>query len=427
MSLVANTGKLAGRTLFVTGASRGIGKAIALKAAKDGANIVVAAKTAEPHPKLPGTIYTAAEEIEALGGKALPVIVDVRDEKQVQKAVDEAVKKFNGIDILVNNASAISLTGTEHTDMKRYDLMHNINTRGTFLASKLCLPYLKNSDHAHILNLSPPLNMNPHWFAVHVAYTMAKYGMSMCVLGMSEEQPQSNEFYGGPSLDNTIATAAIEMLTGDTSSSRKPEIVSDAAYYMLCKNPKSFTGNFAIDEDILQEAGINDLTPYACDPKNVDNLLMDGFLDDPRSVSDHMKLSSGLVRGYHTSAARYKESESAPPAGDGQIPQLFTAISKTLSTELVQKTQAIYQFNVKGKEEGVWHLDLKNGEGACGQGEPKSPPDATLTMDSKNFTDMFAGKLKPATAFMMGKLKISGDLQKAMKLEKMMKSLKNKV
>ncbi|CAG9785999.1 unnamed protein product [Diatraea saccharalis] len=363
MSLVANTGKLAGRTLFVTGASRGIGKAIALKAAKDGANVVVAAKTAEPHPKLPGTIYTAAEEIEALGGKALPVIVDVRDEKQIQKAVDEAVKKFNGIDILVNNASAISLTDTAHTDMKRYDLMHNINTRGTFLASKLCLPHLKNSDHAHILNLSPPLNLNPHWFAVHVAYTMAKYGMSMCVLGMSEEFKPFN-------------------------------------------------------------IGVNALWPKT---ENADNLLMDGFLDDIKSMSDHRKLTSTLARGYHTSAANYKEAESAPPAGDGQIPQLFASIGKILSADLVNKTQAIYQFNVKGKEEGIWHLDLKNGDGACGQGEPKNPPDATLTMDSKNFTDMFAGKLKPATAFMMGKLKISGDLQKAMKLEKMMKSLKNKV
>ncbi|CAG9786002.1 unnamed protein product [Diatraea saccharalis] len=427
MSLVANTGKLAGRTLFVTGASRGIGKAIALKAAKDGANVVVAAKTAEPHPKLPGTIYTAAEEIEALGGKALPVIVDVRDEKQIQKAVDEAVKKFNGIDILVNNASAISLTDTAHTDMKRYDLMHNINTRGTFLASKLCLPHLKNSDHAHILNLSPPLNLNPHWFAVHVAYTMAKYGMSMCVLGMSEEFKPFNIGVNALWPKTAIATAAIEMLTGDISASRKPEIVSDAAYVMLCKDPKSFTGNFAIDEDILQQAGVTDLLPYACDPKNADNLLMDGFLDDIKSMSDHRKLTSTLARGYHTSAANYKEAESAPPAGDGQIPQLFASIGKILSADLVNKTQAIYQFNVKGKEEGIWHLDLKNGDGACGQGEPKNPPDATLTMDSKNFTDMFAGKLKPATAFMMGKLKISGDLQKAMKLEKMMKSLKNKV
>ncbi|XP_072931740.1 hydroxysteroid dehydrogenase-like protein 2 isoform X2 [Epargyreus clarus] len=402
MSLVANTGKLAGRTLFITGASRGIGKAIALKAAKDGANVVVAAKTAEPHPKLPGTIYTAAEEIEALGGKALPCIVDVRDEKQVQKAIDEAVKKFNGIDILVNNASAISLTGTEQTDMKRYDLMHNINTRGTFLASKLCVPHLKNSNHAHILNLSPPLNMSPHWFSIHVAYTMAKYGMSMCVLGMSEEFKPYNIGVNALWPKTAIATAAIEMLTGDTSTSRKPEIVSDAAYAMLCRDPKIYTGNFAIDEDVVKEAGVKDLTPYACDPSNINNLLPDFFLDVPG------------------------EAAAKKPSG-GQIPTLFDAIGKSITPDLVKKTQAVFQFNVKGKEEGVWHLDLKNGDGACGQGEPKNAPDATLTMDSNNFADMFAGKLKPATAFMMGKLKISGDLQKAMKLEKMMKSLKNKV
>ncbi|XP_013172644.1 PREDICTED: hydroxysteroid dehydrogenase-like protein 2 isoform X2 [Papilio xuthus] len=405
MSLVANTGKLAGRTLFITGASRGIGKAIALKAAKDGANVVIAAKTAEPHPKLPGTIYTAAEEIEALGGKALPCIVDVREEKQVQAAIDEAVKKFGGIDILVNNASAISLTGTAQTDMKRYDLMHNINTRGTFLASKLCLPLLKNSNHAHILNLSPPLNMSPYWFSIHVAYTMAKYGMSMCVLGMSEEFKPFNIGVNALWPKTAIATAAIEMLTGDTSTSRKPEIVSDAAYIMLSQDPKKYTGHFAIDEDVVKENGIKDLTPYACDPSNVVNLMPDFFLEVPGE-----------------SVQQVKKSEP-----EAQIPTLFGSISKVITPELVKKTQAVYQFNVKGKEEGVWHIDLKNGDGACGQGEPKNPPDATLTMDSTNFAEMFAGKLKPTTAFMMGKLKISGDLQKAMKLEKMMKSLKNKV
>ncbi|XP_014361629.2 hydroxysteroid dehydrogenase-like protein 2 isoform X1 [Papilio machaon] len=423
MSLVANTGKLAGRTLFITGASRGIGKAIALKAAKDGANVVIAAKTAEPHPKLPGTIYTAAEEIEALGGKALPCIVDVREEKQVQAAIDEAVKKFGGIDILVNNASAISLTGTAQTDIKRYDLMHNINTRGTFLASKLCLPLLKNSNHAHILNLSPPLNMNPYWFSIHVAYTMAKYGMSMCVLGMSEEFKPFNIGVNALWPKTAIATAAIEMLTGDTSTSRKPEIVSDAAYLMLSQDPKKYTGNFAIDEDVIKQNGINDLTPYACDPKNVDNLLLDGFLDDPAAIGHHRNVTTASIRRYHTSTVNY--SEKSEP--EGQIPTLFGSISKVITPELVKKTQAVYQFNVKGKEEGVWHIDLKNGDGACGQGEPRNPPDATLTMDSTNFAEMFAGKLKPTTAFMMGKLKISGDLQKAMKLEKMMKSLKNKV
>ncbi|XP_022830756.1 hydroxysteroid dehydrogenase-like protein 2 isoform X1 [Spodoptera litura] len=425
MSLVANTGKLAGRTLFITGASRGIGKAIALKAAKDGANVVIAAKTADPHPKLPGTIYTAAEEIEALGGKALPCIVDVRDEKQIQKAVDEAVKKFNGIDILVNNASAIVLTDTANTDMKRYDLMHNINTRGTFLASKLCLPYLKASNHAHILNLSPPLNMNPYWFSVHVAYTMAKYGMSMCVLGMAEEFKQDNIAVNALWPKTAIATAAIEMLTGTSSTSRKVEIVSDAAYVILSKDPKTYTGNFAIDEDIVKSVGVKDLTPYACDPKNADNLLLDGFLDVPEALAQHQKTitSANRVRQYHTSAVHYKEKEGS---SEGQIPTLFASISKVLSSDLVQKTQAVYQFNVKGKEEGVWHIDLKNGDGQCGQGEPKNPPDATLTMDGQHFAEMFAGKLKPTTAFMMGKLKIKGDIQKAMKLEKMMKSLQKK-
>ncbi|KAH9640682.1 hypothetical protein HF086_007253 [Spodoptera exigua] len=401
MSLVANTGKLAGRTLFITGASRGIGKAIALKAAKDGANVVIAAKTAEPHPKLPGTIYTAAEEIEALGGKALPCIVD-----------------FNGIDILVNNASAIVLTDTANTDMKRYDLMHNINTRGTFLASKLCLPYLKASNHAHILNLSPPLNMNPYWFSLHVAYTMAKYGMSMCVLGMAEEFKQDNIAVNALWPKTAIATAAIEMLTGTSSTSRKVDIVSDAAYVILSKDPKTYTGNFAIDEDVVKSVGVKDLTPYACDPKNADNLLLDGFLDDPEALTHHKKTitSANRVRQYHTSAVHYKEKEGS---SDGQIPTLFASISKVLSSDLVQKTQAVYQFNVKGKEEGVWHIDLKNGDGQCGQGEPKNPPDATLTMDGQHFAEMFA-------AFMMGKLKIKGDIQKAMKLEKMMKSLQKK-
>ncbi|VVD03775.1 hydroxysteroid dehydrogenase-like protein 2 isoform X2 [Leptidea sinapis] len=427
MSLVANTGKLAGRTLFVTGASRGIGKAIALKAAKDGANVVIAAKTAEPHPKLPGTIYTAAEEIEALGGKALPCIVDVRSEEQVQKAIDEAIKKFNGIDILVNNASAISLTQTEQTDMKRYDLMHNINTRGTFLVSKLCVPFLKKSDHAHILNLSPPLNMNPYWFSVHVAYTMAKYGMSMCVLGMSEEFRSHNIGVNALWPRTAIATAAIEMLTGDTSTSRKPEIVSDAAYLMLCRDPKTYTGNFAIDEEVVKQGGVQDLTPYACDPKKADRLMLDGFLEEAASLEQHrasVSSAAGQRRRYHTSAVRRDKNESN---SEGQIPSLFAAISKSISPELVQKTQAVYQFNVRGKEEGVWHLDLKHGAGACGAGQPPRPADATLTMDGAHFADMFAGKLKPTTAFMMGKLKISGDLQKAMKLEKMMKSLKNKV
>ncbi|HEY8351202.1 MAG TPA: NAD(P)-dependent oxidoreductase [Sphingomonadales bacterium] len=260
---------LKGKTLFITGASRGIGLAIAKRAAADGANIVIAAKTVEPHPKLEGTIYTAAEEIEAAGGRALPVVVDVRDEMAVGEAVEKAVAAFGGIDILVNNASAISLTGTEMTDMRRFDLMHQINTRGTFLCSKLCVPHLRKAENPHILNLSPPLNMEARWFAPHVAYTMAKYGMSMCVLGMSEEFRKDGIAVNALWPRTTIATAAVRNLLGGeevVAGSRKPEILADAAYIILTRPSREFTGNFCIDDEVLASVGITDLTPYAVDP-----------------------------------------------------------------------------------------------------------------------------------------------------------------
>ncbi|XP_073847603.1 hydroxysteroid dehydrogenase-like protein 2 [Musca autumnalis] len=278
-----NNGSLKGKTLFITGASRGIGKAIALKAAKDGANVVIAAKTSDPHPKLPGTIYTAAEEIEKAGGKALPCIVDVRDENQVKAAVKAAVEKFGGIDILVNNASAISLTTTMSTEMKRYDLMQNINTRGTFLVSKECLPYLLKSKHAHILNISPPLSMKPIWFENHVAYTMAKYGMSMCVLGMAAEFKDQNISINALWPRTTIHTAAIDMLNGPESAkfSRKPDIMADAAYAILSQvPPKAPTGQFFVDDKVLLSAGIKDLKQYAVEPANADNLHLDFFLEE---------------------------------------------------------------------------------------------------------------------------------------------------
>uniref|UniRef100_A0A6B2EDS1 Hydroxysteroid dehydrogenase-like protein 2 n=1 Tax=Phlebotomus kandelakii TaxID=1109342 RepID=A0A6B2EDS1_9DIPT len=411
-----NTGKLAGRTLFITGASRGIGKAIALKAARDGANIVIAAKTASPHPKLPGTIYTAAAEVEAAGGKALPCVVDVRDENQVREAVQTAAAKFGGIDIVVNNASAISLTPTEQTDMKRYDLMHNINTRGTFLVSKECLPYLKKSNHAHILNISPPLSMAPHWFGPHVAYTMAKYGMSMCVLGMSHELKQQGIGVNALWPRTAIYTAAMDLLTGGGESKyyRKPEIMADAAYAVLCREPRTTTGNFFVDDEVLKSAGVTDLKPYACDPEYADQLMPDFFLE-----SDELeKFTSKVQMPSYTKA----DSQKA-----GSIEGLFGKIESMMSEELVKKVGASYMFNVKGQEAGTWFLDLTSGAGKCGKGQPQVPADATLTMDSKHFYDMFTGKLKPANAFMSGKLKISGDLSKAMKLEKLMGSLKAKL
>jgi citronellol/citronellal dehydrogenase len=260
---------LQGKTLFITGASRGIGKAIALRAARDGANIVIAAKTAETNPKLPGTIYSAAEEIEKAGGKALPCVVDIRFEDQIHAAVAQAAEKFGGIDILVNNASAISLTGTLETPLKRFDLMHGINTRGTFACSQACLPYLKKSSNPHILNNSPPLNMEARWFGPHVAYTMAKFGMSMCVLGMAEEFKDEGIAVNALWPRTVIATAAVQNLLGgdDTiKGSRKPEIMADAAHAILTRPSRSFTGNFCIDEDVLRAAGVTDFDKYQAVP-----------------------------------------------------------------------------------------------------------------------------------------------------------------
>lgn len=260
---------LQGKTAFITGASRGIGKAIAMRLAQEGANIIIAAKTTEPHPKLPGTIFTAAEEIEAAGGKALPVKVDIRFEEEVIAAVEKGVEKFGGIDMCINNASAISLTGTLHTKMKRYDLMHSVNTRGTFLTSKSCLPYLLKAENPHILNLSPPLNMEAKWFENHVAYTMAKFGMSMCVLGMAAEFKKQGVAVNALWPRTTIATAAVNNLLGGEElmrRSRKPAIMGDAAYYILRRDSKSCTGNFYVDDAVLAEEGITDLSHYAVDP-----------------------------------------------------------------------------------------------------------------------------------------------------------------
>lgn len=270
---------LKGKTLFITGASRGIGKAIALRAARDGANIVVAAKTTTPHPKLPGTIYTAAEDIEAAGGKALACVVDIRSEEAVQAAVDKAVETFGGIDICINNASAISLTSTLQTTMKRYDLMNQVNARGTFLTSKLCLPHLLKAENPHILSISPPLSMKPKWFRNNCAYTIAKYGMSMCMLGMSAEFESKGVGVNALWPRTAIATAAVKMLGGDgmMNASRKPEIMSDAAYAILTRESKGCTGNFFIDDEVLQEEGVTNLDAYSVVPGA--KLMVDFFLD----------------------------------------------------------------------------------------------------------------------------------------------------
>jgi len=362
-------------------------------------------------PKFPVHASGPKQKLEAAGGKCLSCVVDVRDEKQVRSAVEEAVKKFGGIDILVNNASAISLTGTLDTEMKKFDLMHQVNIRGTFMVSKLCLPYLQKGRNPHILNLSPPLNMNSVWFKNHAAYTMSKYGMSMCVLGMAEELREEGIAVNALWPRTAIHTAAIEMISGrDAGSfSRKPEIMADAAYAILCRDAKTFTGNFTVDDDILKEEGITNLDQYAVDPSSKDNLMLDLFLE----------VSPDLLK--------IKQQGSDSGVQGGQLASIFKKIQANLSSELVSKTNAVFHFVVKGSESGDWYIDLKTGKGSAGQGKPPSAADAVLTMDSKDFFDLFSGKLKPTGAYMSGKLKISGNLQKALKLEKLMGMLKSKL
>uniref|UniRef100_A0A8C7EFV1 Hydroxysteroid dehydrogenase-like protein 2 n=1 Tax=Nothoprocta perdicaria TaxID=30464 RepID=A0A8C7EFV1_NOTPE len=392
---------LAGCTLFITGASRGIGKAIALKAARDGANVVIAAKTAEPHRSLPGTIYTAAKEIEEAGGKALPCVVNVREEEQIIKAVEKAVKTFGGIDILVNNASAISLSGTLETETKKANLMMDVNVRGTYLTSKICLPHLRKSKNAHILNLSPPLNMNPVWFKNHCAYTISKYGMSMCVLGMAEE------FRGEVAVNalwpkTAIYTAAMDMLGGSgvEKQCRKTDILADAAYCILTK-PKTFTGNFVIDETLLREEGVKDFDVYAIAPGHP--LLPDFFLDAEPDVI-------GMKLEQHGASPVLKEEKKS-----------------TKPLNFVKAIQGVFLFELSGDDGGTWYIDLKTKGGSAGSGKPPVKADVVMSMSSADFVRMFTGKLKPTMAFMSGKLRISGNMALAMRLEKMLVQLNSKL
>jgi citronellol/citronellal dehydrogenase len=277
------TGDLSGKKIFITGGSRGIGLAIALRAARDGASIAIAAKTTDPNPKLPGTIHTAAEEIRAAGGTALPIQCDLRDENQIAEAIAQTAADFGGIDILINNASAINLTPTEATPAKRFDLMFDVNVRGTFLTSQAAIPHLRASAEAgrnpHILTLSPPLSMKAKWFQHHVAYTMAKYGMSMCVLGMSEEYRKTGIAVNALWPRTAIDTAALQMIPGiDTAACRTPEILADAAYVILNRPSKETTGNFYVDDEVLASVGVTDLEKYSVVPGTKD-FLLDFFLD----------------------------------------------------------------------------------------------------------------------------------------------------
>ncbi|KAF3827083.1 hypothetical protein GH733_002569 [Mirounga leonina] len=372
--MLPNTGRLAGCTVFITGASHGMGKAIALKAARDGANIVIAAKTTHVNPKLPGTIFTAAEEVEAAGGKALPCAVD-----QISNAVEKAVERFGGIDILVNNASVISLTNTLETPTKRVDLMMN-----------------------------------------HCAYTIAKYGMSMCVLGMAEE------FKGEIAVNalwpkTAIHTAAMEMLGGSgiESQCRKVDIIADAACSIF-KKPKSFTGNFIIDENILREEGIKNFDIYEIKPGQP--LLPDFFLDEhPDTITKKMES--------HDAVPELKEEKSQPPPKprSGAVAETFRIVKDSLSDDVVKATQAIYQFELSGEDGGMRFLDLKSKGGNVGHGEPSDQADVVMTMSTDDFIKMFSGKLKPTMAFTSGKLKIKGNMTLAIRLEKLMNQMNAKL
>lgn len=270
---------LSGKTILITGGSRGIGEAIGLRAARDGAQVVVIGKTAEPNPRLPGTVFTAVQKIEAAGGRGLACIADIRFEDQLQAAVDETISTFGQIDIVVNNASAIQLTGTLDTEMKRFDLMHDVNVRGTFLTSRLCLPHLLKATNPHILNLAPPLNFEARWFAPHLAYSMAKFGMSLCVLGMAEEFREQGVAVNGLWPRTAIATAAVRNLLGGSAAidrCRKVDIVADAAHAILTRDSRECTGNFFIDDEVLAETGVTDFTPYAVTPDS--ELLPDFFV-----------------------------------------------------------------------------------------------------------------------------------------------------
>ncbi|KAK6030238.1 oxidoreductase, short chain dehydrogenase/reductase family protein [Ostertagia ostertagi] len=408
-------GKFFGRTVVITGASRGIGKEIALKLAKDGANVVIAAKTATAHPKLPGTIYSAAEEVEKAGGKALPCVVDVRDEASVRTAVESAVKKFGGIDILINNASAISLTNTEDTEMKRYDLMHSINTRGTFLMSKTCLPYpeTKPKMRAHFEYFSPPLLMEPRWFSNHVAYTMAKYGMSMCVLGMHEEFRSYGVAVNALWPLTAIWTSAMEMLSDGAGASGSRKTSWQTLLMQCCQRiVREYTVTFvAIDRGSFESEGVVDFTKYAVDPGAP--LTADFFIPNTDNYPETFLQSH---------ERQLSVSSLKKAAIDEDIASVLANMKGKLSKDLVDKMQAVYEFTLTGDKERKIVIDLKNGNGSVAEnGDEKA--DVKFTLAATDFAPMFTGKITPTNAFMSKKLKIKGDMTKALKLEGVLKKM----
>jgi NAD(P)-dependent dehydrogenase (short-subunit alcohol dehydrogenase family) len=408
---------LRGKTLFITGASRGIGKAIGIRAAKDGASVVVAAKTASQHAKLEGTIFSAAQEIEAAGGQALAVQCDIRNEAEVAAAVSQAVERFNGIDVLVNNASAISLTGTEATDMKRYDLMHAVNGRGTFLATKTCLPHLKASGNGHILTISPPLNLNPRWFKNHVAYTTAKYNMSMNALGWAEELRSARVASNCLWPRTGIATAAMRMLVGEDDANkhcRTVDIMADAAHIVLTRDAATCTGNFFIDDEVILEAEPGaDLERYSCVPGS--RLMPDFFLDG----ADVDFAQAAANEPVAASAA------AAEPAAGTPIDKLFGGMQKALDkngAKLVASIGCTYRFDIADAQQQTqhWFVDLTSGSGSIDKRAEPAAATCVVEGSADTFAQIASKQLSPQAAFFGGKLKISGDMTKALQLAKIL-------
>ncbi|KAK5650247.1 hypothetical protein RI129_001276 [Pyrocoelia pectoralis] len=385
--------KLYGKNVFITGGTRGVGKAIALRLARDGANIVIAAETDKPNSSKEGTVHSAIQEVEAAGGRGLAVLMDIRHEDQIKHAVEMAVKKFGGIDILINNASAISLTDTEDTDMKDYDLINSVNARGTFLMTKLCLPYLKNSTTPHVLCISPPINLKTFWFAGRVSYSIAKYGMSMCVIGMAEE------FRGyGISVNALWPRTIIE--TDDIAEKyakqvcRKAEIMGDAAYSIFTMDPRPI-GEFFLDDQALMQTGMTNLGSYCVDPNYVNQLVLNAFVDD-----------SGTIVGKKPEKLTMEIGKSETSS---QLMKILQKFESLFDEELVRRTNLIFQIEITGDEPKKVYIDLKNDSGCFRMGESLETADVLLTMDENVFYETFVKGIRPSYAFKNGKLHVVGD------------------
>lgn len=414
-----NKGIFAGKTVFVTGSSRGIGKAIALKFARDGANVVVAAKTVEPHPKLEGTINITAKEVEDAGGKSLAVQLDLRDEETVKSAIDKTISKFGGIDLLVNNASAINIAQAEDITMKRFDLMNSINVRGTYMMSKYAIPHLKKAQNPHIINLSPPLELQHQWFSQNTAYTMSKYGMSLAAYGLSCEL---KGVVGVNSLwpKSAIWTAAMNMLGGEESrkGSRKPSIMADAAYAIACRD-KTVTGNFYIDEELLKEEGVTNFEQYAEEPGSP--LLPDFFLPD-RVLKD---FDPNLLKDLTKQVTNKDASGGGGSSNEGPVAAIFSSASAVMTDDIKNSLNAVLHFVISGSD---WTLVSKKDKAFEVRKEaPTDKADVVMTTDDGTFVKMVKGEIKPTSAFMSGKLKVKGNMGLALKVEKLFGKLKAKL